>query len=90
MPKIPVPEDKCCCQAELAVWRELDSVVSLAARLRLRALALPSGLLALRPPPSSESPSMFRSGQPAELPVLVCPEQPVPAFYRRLETADGV
>jgi hypothetical protein len=40
-------------------------VVSLAARLRLRALALPSGLLALRPPPSSESPSMFRSGQPA-------------------------
>ena len=72
------------------MWRELDSVVSLAARLRLRALALPSGLLALRPPPSSKSPSMFRSGQPAELPVRLCPEQPAPAFHRRLEAAKGV
>lgn len=52
-------------QAEAAVWSELDTVVTLAARLRLRALALPPGLLSLRPPPGSVSgaPGTFGSGE---------------------------
>lgn len=38
-------------EAEAAVWAELDLVVSTAGRLKLRQLALPAGLLSLRPPP---------------------------------------
>ena len=64
-------------------------MVSLAARLRLRALALPPGLLALRPPPSSEAPSMFRSGQPAGLPSLACPQQLVPALSQEAASRQG-
>lgn len=44
------------------MWTELDTVVTLAARLRLRPLALPQGLLALRPPPGGEGGSAFGSG----------------------------
>mmetsp|Transcript_21045 Transcript_21045/g.63327 ORF Transcript_21045/g.63327 Transcript_21045/m.63327 type:complete len:679 (+) Transcript_21045:189-2225(+) len=71
-------------EAEVAVWAELDTVVSIASKLNLpRSLVLSRGLLSLRPSPGATPPALRPEGgsNPGEVAATVAAKQLPPSPY---------